>query len=810
MNFNYLFIFFLAFQSSLSFAQSNQASSSSIMMQIDKLNVLGSVLYFAAHPDDENTRLIAWLSSDRNYKTSYLSLTRGDGGQNLIGSEQGINLGLIRTQELLAARKIDQGEQYFSSAYDFGFSKTHEETFKFWEKEEVLREAVWIIRKLKPDVIITRFPPDERGGHGHHQASAILAHEAFIAAADPKKFPEQLDVVDVWQAKRLLWNTANFGGMNNTSEDQLKIDIGHYNPLLGQSYGEVAALSRSQHKSQGFGSAASRGQSFEYFEYVAGEPAKTDLFDGVNTTWGRVANSAQIQTLAQKIQNEFDQKSPQKSVPDLVNLYQLVEKINDVFWREEKLKEIQHLILDCAGIWMQAKANSINYTTADKIEVRNDLIVRNPSVDVQLLMINGQSIQKTAPINKLESFTSIVNYPKITQPYWLKNPFTLGKFSVEEKDFGYPENPDHPKVSFVLSILGTTFTIEKPIQYSYVDPVRGEVFVPISVTPDITGSASNPVVLLANGKPNVLQVTFTNQSASKKNYSIEVKANPAIQVTPHKIDLTFKEAGESITQEFEVTSQKNSNEAAAIQFQEAGNNIKSLQEINYDHIPKISWFPELAVRVQPLAIEIPIKKIAYIAGAGDLVPEALRAVGISVDVLSEKQLASPLLNQYDAVVFGVRAFNVNAALQRFKSSILSYVENGGTVLMQYNVNSGFNSANLGPYPFSISRNRVTEEDAAVKFDASDKDLNFPNKITAVDFDGWVQERGLYFAENIDKAYRTPLRMHDVNEPERNGSLLIADYGKGKFVYTSLAFFRQLPAGVPGAYRLFVNLLTKEN
>src|SRR5690606_31000083 len=273
-------------------------------------SVLGSVLYFAAHPDDENTKLISYLASERKVRTAYLSLTRGDGGQNLIGTEQGIELGLIRTQELLQARKLDGGEQYFSSAFDFGFSKTPDETFNFWQKQEVLRESVWIIRKLQPDIIITRFPPDERGGHGHHQASAILAHEAFIAAADPSMFPEQLNRVEPWQAKRLLWNTATFMRLNGDDSNRLRVDIGQYNPLLGKSYGEISAVSRSQHKSQGFGAASSNGVSLEVFENVAGDKATEDLFDNIDLSWSRVPNSEPVQTAIQQLLSAFAPDKP--------------------------------------------------------------------------------------------------------------------------------------------------------------------------------------------------------------------------------------------------------------------------------------------------------------------------------------------------------------------------------------------------------------------------------------------------------------------------------------------------------------------
>ncbi len=285
-------------------------TSSEILLQLKKLNVLGSVLYIAAHPDDENTRLLAYLANEKMYRTGYLSLTRGDGGQNLIGDEQGIDLGLIRTQELLAARRIDGAEQFFSRAYDFGFCKSPEEALATWGHDKILSDAVWVIRQFKPDVIIARFPEDSRAGHGHHAASGILAREAFDAAADPTKFPEQLkEGVTVWQAKRMLWNTFNFGGNSTQNESQFKVDVGMYNPLLGKSYGEMAALSRSQHKSQGFGVPAQRGTMIEYFETIKGEKPVNDLFDGVDVSWNRV-NQKNIEDSIAGIISKYHLQNP--------------------------------------------------------------------------------------------------------------------------------------------------------------------------------------------------------------------------------------------------------------------------------------------------------------------------------------------------------------------------------------------------------------------------------------------------------------------------------------------------------------------
>ncbi|MCW8311058.1 PIG-L family deacetylase [Sphingobacterium sp. InxBP1] len=793
-------------------AQNPQWNAAEIKLNLEKLNVLGSVLYFAAHPDDENTRLIAWLAQEKKYKTGYLSLTRGDGGQNLIGTEQGIELGLIRTQELLAARRIDKGEQFFSSAYDFGFSKTPEETFAFWDKQRVLREAVWLIRKFRPDVIITRFPPDARGGHGHHQASAILAHEAFKAAADPQQFPEQLEHVQPWQAKRLLWNTFNFGGQDNTAEDQLKVDIGAYNALLGASYGEIAAHSRSSHKSQGFGSAAQRGSSTEYFEYVDGVPASTSLLEGVDTSWKRVKNSAKVQSRILKIIQNYQVDRPEASVSDLIQLHQELDQIDDVYWRGEKKKEVEKLILACSGIWFESIARNTDYAVGDRIHIDNAIITRATGVDVELLKLNGKAINKKLAGNLLFKDSIFVNADNLTQPYWLIEAHAKGKFNVSDFSLtGYPDNPNKPKVHFELAVNGMPIAFDQDIEYKYTDPVRGELYHPIAIMPQITAKSESPLALIRNGEAINIRVSFQkhgqipNQAAK-----LRVLAPKGWEIVPTELDLQFDAHTRVLSKEIHIRPlDADISSIDTLRFQqEQKEPLTEVKAIDYSHIPEIVYFPETAIKISNIQLLNEVKHVAYVHGAGDLIPESLNAIGIHVDVLSSEQLLKTDLAAYDAVILGVRSFNVNKNIAQVQTKLLDYVQGGGTVLTQYNVSNGLVSKNFGPYAFSLGRNRVTDELAPVHYDEKDPVFNYPNKITAADFENWVQERGLYFAENIDKRYRTPIAMHDPGEGLHKGSLLVTSYGKGKFVYTSLSFFRQLPAGVPGAYRLFVNLLSK--
>ncbi len=793
-------------------AQNPQWNAAEIKLNLEKLNVLGSVLYFAAHPDDENTRLIAWLAQEKKYRTGYLSLTRGDGGQNLIGTEQGIELGLIRTQELLAARKIDKGEQFFSSAYDFGFSKTPEETFAFWDKQRVLAEAVWLIRKFRPDVIITRFPPDARGGHGHHQASAMLAHEAFKAAADPKQFPEQLQYVKPWQAKRLLWNTFNFGGQDNTSEEQLQVDIGNYNALIGASYGEIAAHSRSSHKSQGFGSAAQRGSSIEYFEHVDGMPATTSLLDGIDTSWKRIPNSVTVQALIAKVNQHYQIDKPESVLPDLIQLHKSLDQINDDYWKNEKKKEVEKLILACGGIWFESIAKKPDYAIGDQIKVDNAIIARRPNVKVQLIKLNGQETHKNLVNNVLLKDSIAVRATNSTQPYWLVSPHAKGKFNVSDFNLtGYPENPNRPQVSFELNINGSLIGFDQPIQYKYTDPVRGEIYNPVVILPQLTAKSSSPLALTQNAKAVNVNLLFKkNEQNPTQSFNIQAIGAKGWEITPSSFDLQFDPGVSDLSKEITIKPlDATVSSIDTLHFQiDHKENLKETKTIAYSHIPEIVYFPDVSIKMSNINLNNEVKKVAYIHGAGDLIPESLSAIGIKVDVLTTDQLLKSDLASYDAIILGVRIFNVNKDITQIQHKLFDYVNAGGTVLEQYNVNNGLVSKNFGPYAFSLGRSRVTDELATVHFDEKDPIFNYPNKITKVDFDNWIQERGLYFAENIDKRYRTPITMQDPGEPLHKGSLLIAEYGKGKFVYTSLSFFRQLPAGIPGAYRLFVNLLSK--
>jgi LmbE family N-acetylglucosaminyl deacetylase len=818
---------------SATFAQTAPPADLAIIQQsFKKLNVLGSVLYMAAHPDDENTRLLAYLAQEKHYRTGYLALTRGDGGQNLIGNEQSEILGLIRTQELLAARRVDGAEQFFSRANDFGFSKGPEETLRIWDHEKVLGDAVWVIRKFRPDVIICRFPTTGEGGHGHHTSSAIIAGEAFKAAADPKRFPEQLKYVQTWQVKRLLWNTFNFGSANTTAPNQFKIDVGVYNPILGKGYGEIAADSRSNHKTQGFGSAKQRGSSYEYFKTILGDAPVNDLMDGVNTTWDRVKGGGAIATELAGIKSSFDLEHPEKSVAGLVNLQSKIAKIDDKFWKDIKAGEAADLTATCAGLWFEAYAQESTYAQGDTINVTAQIISRTPDIAVDFVATDGRFASKAAPgsderkvvwatmgvvanksllPNQMQTFNLKDVIQKVSQPYWLVTPHKLGTYNIENPEIvGNPENPDAPWVMFNFNINGNILYFKRKLMYKYVDQAKGEIYQPIAIAPPVTANLVSKDYVFSSTQPQTVQIklqSFTNASGS-----ISLKPITGWKITPAKIDFTNKPKGTEWTESFTIapTNNKPSNNVLQAVVTTGGKDWSmGLQRIVYDHIPTITLFPPAEAKLINIDLKTAGKKIGYIAGAGDVVAESLAQVGYDVHQLTETDIMNTDLSVYDAIVTGVRAYNTNQRLVVEQPKLMEYVKNGGNFVVQYNVHQPLVLTNIGPYPFRVVNQRVTDEEAKVTFiDPQHPVLNYPNKITQADFDGWIQERGLYFVSSIDPRYKTILNMNDPGEAPNPGSLIVGDYGKGRFIYTSLDFFRELPAGVPGAYRLFVNLLSK--
>ncbi len=819
-------IFFLVLltthYSLLTFSQQQKTySSSEILLQLKKLNMLGSVLYVGAHPDDENNALLPYFANEKLYRTAYLSLTRGDGGQNLIGDEQGIELGLIRTHELLAARKVDGAEQYFTRAYEFGYSKSMDEALRIWDREKILSDVVWVIRQYQPDVIIKRFPPDSRAGHGHHAASALLADEAFVAAADPTKFPEQFKYgVKPWQAKRIMWNTFNFGNVNTQSEDQLKIDIGGYNSLLGKSYGEMGGEARTMHKSQGEGRPRNRGQSFQYFVTSAGEPVKSDIMDGVVTDWKRISGGEAIQSMITAIIGNFRPDYPEVSVPALVSLYKAIKALPQGNWRDKKLDEVQQLIEECSALYIEATSNQSSIVQGDTLRVnfvfnkRKDILASVKNIKLENL---DSAISVALPTNQNFSIAKtlpVADDKKISQPYWLEYPLVGGTFEVRDQmQIGKALNDPSFEATFLVTINGEEFIVKRPVQYRFIDPVKGDLYQPIAVLPKVEVNYTRDNFISINGAPVKVEA--------------KIRSNNSSAVNPYQLDQQYSKSWSwkdnsgltnvSVSNREKYWSgifspgNKLSNTTEEIKLKTADGKYDGYTKtISYDHIPTITYFPKAKANLVKVNIKMVGKKIGYIVGAGDKVMQALEDMGYDVKIISEGDISDDYLKQFDAIVVGVRAYNISEYLTNKNDVMMRYVENGGNMIVQYlkSNNVGLRRVKVGPYPFSIDAgSRVTEEDAKVNFLLPDHPvLNYPNKITDKDFEGWVQERSTYQAVQADSHYEMPIGMNDKGEQQSKGSLAIAKYGKGNFIYAGLVFFRQLPAGVPGAYRLMANLI----
>jgi LmbE family N-acetylglucosaminyl deacetylase len=809
-------------------------TAAELQLAIRKLNVLGSALYIAAHPDDENTALLAWLANERLYRAGYLSVTRGDGGQNLIGDEKGELLGVIRTQELLAARRIDRAEQMFTRAIDFGYSKTPEETMRIWGPD-VLADVVWAIRKFQPDVIITRFPTTGEGGHGHHTASAILAEQAFAAAGDPAKYPEQLSTVSVWQPKRLFWNRFSFGRPIDPNDPavakSLRIDLGAYNELLGRAYTEIAAESRTQHKSQGFGSAERRGTILNYFDHKAGDAATADLFEGINTTWSRYPGGERVGAILKQAGDTFNPDNPAASIPLLLDAWQAIDQMRldenwspkKNAWRYAKQRELLEVIRDCAGLAIDVSTTDSAVTPGGDVNA-SVTVVNRSDYPFRLVMVGsryaapskapGVALENNKPVKTDITLRLPADY-EYSQPYWLRQAPAQGIFKVEDRTMiGEPENPPAVPIHVTLDdpkMRNLIFTV--PATFRWTDPVAGEKTRAVDVVPEITANLSSGVYIFPEAKPRTVTAwlrSFTTATSAKARLLLPEgwKAEPAVA------DLAFSGKGDEKRVTFTVTPPQNETTgvvAAQIELPTGKKITLGLTDIDYPHIPAQRVFGDSAAKLVRADIKKKGTRVGYIMGSGDDVPNILRQIGYEVTLITDADLDRGDFAQYDAIVSGIRAYNTRKRLRLAHERLMKYVENGGTYVVQYNT-SGDDLAvpSPGPFPFKISRDRVTVEDAPVTFLAADHPLlNTPNKITQADFANWVQERGLYFAGEWDPRYATILATNDPGEQPKPGGELFARHGKGAFVYTSYAWWRQLPAGVPGAIKAFVNLVSAE-
>ncbi|MFD2528876.1 PIG-L family deacetylase [Polaribacter marinaquae] len=799
-------------------------TSNQIFEKIEKLNFLGTALYIAAHPDDENTRLIAYLANNVKARTGYLSLTRGDGGQNLIGPEIRELLGVIRTQELLAARNVDGGEQMFSRANDFGYSKHPDETLEIWNKELVLSDVVWAIRNFKPDVIINRFNHRTPGTtHGHHTTSAMLSVEAFDLAGDNSVYKNQLKYTETWQPKRLFFNTSswfykNEADFKNATEGKLtSFDVGTYYPLKGMSNNELASLASSQHLCQGFGRLTTRGSQKEYVEFLKGDKLKdkNDIFSGINTTWNRLNRGGEIGEILYEIEENFDFVNPEKHLPKLMKAYGLIDKLTDNHWREIKKKQIKEIIEACAGLYLEASAESSSATPNSIINLNFEVLNRsNFSIELVSIVssIDNKKVKKEIDLvtNKKLNFKETITLKTNTysDPYWLRKDATLGMYYVENQNLiGKPETPRETKVLFNLMIDGNPITFTKNVVRRYAERDKGEIYEPFEILPKITTKLKDKVLIFSDdiAKDVVVEVRAGANNVKGK-LSLEVPLNWA--VSPKYIDFAIKQKNDKNAYTFKVTPPKNQAEGKLKVMATSNGKVfdKELVEINYNHIPKQSVLLNSEAKIVRLNIKKVGNYIGYIKGAGDVVPESLNQIGYNVVMINPLEINDKNLHKYDAIVLGIRAYNVVKELKFKQKFLLDYVKKGGNMIVQYNTNRNVDVA--APFELNLSRDRVTDEFAKVTvLEKEHPVLNFPNKITQNDFKGWVQERGLYFPNSWSKEFTPILSMQDKGEIAKKGSLLIAKYGKGNYIYTGLSFFRELPAGVSGAYKLFANLLS---
>lgn len=779
-------------------------------------------MYLAAHPDDENTRMIAYFSNQEHARTCYLSLTRGDGGQNLVGPELREALGVIRTQELLEARKIDGGQQFFTRANDFGFSKNPTETFQNWNRDQVLFDVVRLIRQFKPDIIINRFDHRSPGTtHGHHTASAQLSVEAFDLAADPTFHPE---LGAAWQVGRQFFNTSWwFYGSKEKFEKAdktqlMKVSMGDFYPELGQSNQEIAALSRSKHQSQGFGTAGARGEDFDYLEWIKGAPLsnKQSIFEGLKTQWNRVEGGEAIAATIQHIIAQYDFKNPAASVPELILAHQKITQLKDAFWRNIKLKEVEELMLACAGMHISATTSTPHWVPGNAYPIKIE-VVNRAAVDIQWTACQSNWIQSafTAQIlscNRAATWNPTCTPPAqtpLTNPYWLNEPFTIAQYQVSDPlNIGKPETSQQGQVGFTFKIGECTFSIVRPILYQYTDDVKGEIYQPLILVPAVRIHSNERNVLFPSQKARDISfVLLANQDNQKGEFTLKLPAG--WKAKPESISFSLAHAGEEQQVQFSIYPPEKPAEGMLEAQVIMGSTTLSVDQqlIQYPHIPTQCLTKAAQIRLIYAPVATKPFRVAYIMGAGDEVPAAMKQLGLQPILIEPDKLTMQQLASIDVVVTGIRAYNVVLALKAKQPLLLEWVKNGGHLIVQYNTLDDFVTPTIAPFSLKIARDRVTEEKSEVVIlNPEHPILNTPNRITSVDFKDWKQEFGLYFPSEWDPAFTPLLSMNDQGESAKKGSLLVADYGKGTYIYTGLSFFRELPEGVVGAYRLWANLL----
>lgn len=831
-----------------------------------RLPVVASLLNTGAHPDDENSALLAYASQGLHVRTAYLSLNRGEGGQNLIGPELYDAIGVIRTEELLAARRFDGASQYFTRAYDFGFSKSGDEALTLWNKDErLLADVVRIIRTFRPDVVVSVFAGSTADGHGQHQAAGLMTREAFRAAADPKRFPQQIaDGLRPWQPRKLYINNtrATFPAM-----DSLTINVGDYNPALDRSYRELGLAGRSMHRSQDMGAIQARGPAttkIKLVERATGQPQSApdrDLFDGIDTSFLRLVAMAgpdaakvpafearlrQLNSLTQQAIREYRPFEPVSVLPATLEALKTLRTVRDdvtnsrldtptkadlIFLLNSKEQEMTEVIRLALGLSFEALANRETVTPGSSFTVALQLLNRSKTpIRVNRFWLNTPGRWTTTsqnPVSRLLEYNessddtvavSVAADAQPTRPYWRRNTLHDARVTVDSEDLiGLPWAPPAVigQVSFVVDDVPVE--LSQPVQYRYADPASGEIRREVQITPAFSVTLTPEVsVLPIKGKSlsRTVQVTVRNSAPTGSTGILRLEVPAGWRVSPEQAPVSFSEANQETSWPFVVTA-PSATPAGAYQIRASvvsqGKTYREgYREIAYPHIQTRRLYRDAVSTIELFDIGVAANlKVGYIIGVGDEVPQAIQQLGVAVHLIDREELASGELNQYTAIVTGIRAYEARPDLVALNSRLLEYVQAGGTFIVQYNQYI-FNTGQFGPYPATIRspHDRVTDENAPVDLLVPNHPLfNTPNKITDDDFKGWIQERGLYFFGKWDARYLPLMASHDAGEDPQAGGLLEARYGKGRYIYTGYAWFRQLPAGVPGAFRLFANLLS---
>ncbi len=814
---NIIYIFCALFMQNIIAQKPQTPTPSEIYFKIEKLNVLASAMYIAAHPDDENTRLITYLTHHDKAYTNYLSLTRGNGGQNLISNELGTDLGIIRTNELWNARNIDGGKQFFSTADDFGFSKHPKEAFEKWDKDLLLKQMVYMIRKEQPDVIVNRFDHRTEGNtHGHHTASAQLSKEAFRLANDKNYKDLSQENTETWQPKRLFFNVSWFFFGSKQAFDKadkskyIPLNIGVFYNQLGKNNQEIASLSRSQHQSQGFGDMSSRGEEIDYVELVDGDALKSsNLFEGIDTSWNRIKGGSNIQPLVTQLIKEYDFKDPSKSINLLTKIYSEIDKLPETIWRTRKQNEVKELIKNCAGLFLDITTNEPYTTPSENVDIKVEIANRsNQNIVIKEVTINNK---KTIVGKSLADQEVYYDY---FQTKFTHQDYTNFKFIDNFNDF--KNQFDSTKKNEIgLEVNGVYLSYSLPIQYHYKDIVKGEIYKPFHIVPAVSVLFKQSVYI-SNPKKNqnvsVVLSNYSNEDISGTIVFTSTTTNLHATINDHK-KMEFSLNKNEKDKEFLFNDKFKEDNYTILLFQgkdflESG----EIKWVDYSHIPLNYYFKPAETKVVSFNKSVLNKsKIGYIVGAGDEIPQVLKDVGYNVDFINLETVKAEELSKYETIIVGIRAFNTESSLKTKNKLLFDYVKNGGTVIVQYQTNTNLQTTEIAPYKLTIGKTRITDENAVVNFiNPNEQVLNKPFRITQQNFTNWLQEQGLYYVDKFGDEFKPIFTSHDFDEKETNGALLIAKHGKGHYVYTGLSFFRQLPAGNTGALELFINLIELKN